>query len=59
MDEKELGSIEVGKCADLAVWNRDLRTVQTVEDLDRLQVVATYLAGKPSYQQLPPHGPAE
>jgi predicted amidohydrolase YtcJ len=49
-DEKDLGSIETGKCADFAVWNRDLRTVRTSQDLDRLQVVATYVAGEPTHQ---------
>jgi len=49
-DENELGSVEVGKCADLAVWNTDLTKVGPA-DIDRLQVVATYLAGKPTYQR--------
>jgi predicted amidohydrolase YtcJ len=49
-DEKELGSIEVGKCADFAVWNRDLRAIRTPADLDRLEVLATYVAGQPTYQ---------
>jgi predicted amidohydrolase YtcJ len=49
-DEKTLGSLEPGKIADLAVWNRDLRDVTTATDVDGLQVVATYLAGKPVWQ---------
>jgi predicted amidohydrolase YtcJ len=49
-DEKDLGSIETRKCADLAVWNRDLRAIRTSRDLDRLQVVATYVAGEQTHQ---------
>lgn len=48
-DEKELGSIEIGKCADFAIWNRDLRTIRTTRDLGQLAVVATYVAGLPTY----------
>jgi len=44
-DEKELGSIEVGKWADFTVWNMDLRTV-TAANLDALQTVGTYLGGR-------------
>lgn len=44
-DEKELGSIEVGKQADLAVWNMDLNRVD-LSNLHRLKVTATYLAGR-------------
>jgi predicted amidohydrolase YtcJ len=49
-DERELGTIEADKYADFAVWNRDLRAIRTARDLDRLQVVATYLAGEPTHQ---------
>jgi predicted amidohydrolase YtcJ len=52
-DERELGSIEVGKQGDLAVWNADLRTVRTAADVDRLQVVTTYLSGQPTWTAAP------
>ena len=48
-DEKELGSLGMGKVADLAVWNTDLRQV-TERNLDALKVVATYLGGRVTYQ---------
>ena len=47
-DEAELGSIEMGKCADFAVWNNDLTGV-TADNLDGLQVTQTYLAGNCVY----------
>ena len=47
-DESDLGSIEVGKFADLAVWNGDLRDVG-LNDIDRLKVLATYVAGRQTY----------
>jgi len=47
MDEEELGSLEVGKLADLAVWNKDLRTIGTAAQLDGLRVLSTYLGGRP------------
>jgi predicted amidohydrolase YtcJ len=46
--EKEVGSIEPGKFADLAVLDRDLMTCP-VEDLKDTKVVQTYLAGKRVY----------
>lgn len=52
-DERELGSIEVGKQADVAIWNSDLRTVRTAADVDRLQVLATYVSGQPTWTALP------
>jgi len=47
-DEKEMGSVEVGKHADFALWNADVRTVAPSR-LDELEVVATYLSGRPTY----------
>jgi predicted amidohydrolase YtcJ len=52
-DERELGSIEVGKQADLAVWNTDLRMVRTAADVDRLQVLATYVSGEQKWTAPP------
>lgn len=49
-DEKELGSLEPGKAADFVVWNRDLRTVQTADDVKGLAVQATFLGGKAVYR---------
>lgn len=49
-DEKELGSLEAGKCADFVVWDRDLRTIKTGQDLDSLKPQVTYLAGKAVYE---------
>ena len=42
--EKELGSLEVGKLADLVVWNTDLLTCQPIELL-KAEVELTILAG--------------
>ncbi|MFK7735647.1 MAG: amidohydrolase family protein, partial [Pirellulaceae bacterium] len=46
--ERELGSIEVGKRADLALWDRDLFTCEPKEILDA-QVNATILNGEVVY----------
>jgi len=54
-DEDELGSLEVGKWADLAVWNNDLGKV-TRENIDELKVVATYVAGRQTYAEGSPGG---
>lgn len=43
--EKKIGSIEPGKYADLAVWDRDLYTVVT-EQLKDMQCVLTVFNGK-------------
>ena len=49
-DEKELGSLEPGKCADFVVWNKDLRTIRSGRDLADLAAQATYLGGKSVYE---------
>jgi hypothetical protein len=46
--EKEVGSIEVGKWADLVVLDRDLLTCP-VEEVRGTRVVETYLAGRRVY----------
>jgi len=48
-DEQDLGSLRPGKLADLVIWDRDLRTVKTAEDIRRLKVRATYLGGRCVY----------
>lgn len=48
--EKKVGSIEVGKYADLAVWDRDLYTVPT-EQLKDLQCQLTVFDGKIVYRR--------
>jgi hypothetical protein len=48
-DEQDMGSIEVGKYGDLAVWAQDLRQVNDA-DLDSLEVVATYIGGREVYR---------
>jgi predicted amidohydrolase YtcJ len=47
--EKEVGSIEVGKQADLAVLDRDLLTCP-LDDVKETKVLATYLGGKRVYE---------
>ena len=49
-DEKELGSLEEGKAADLVVWNKDLTAIKSPRDVEGLSVQATYVAGKAVYQ---------
>jgi len=41
-----VGSLQPGKLADLVIWDRDLRAVETAEDVRRLKVQATYLGGR-------------
>ncbi|MDH5235352.1 MAG: amidohydrolase family protein, partial [Gemmatimonadota bacterium] len=48
--EQKVGSIEVGKYADLAVWDRDLYTVPT-EQLKDLQCQMTVFNGKIVYRR--------
>lgn len=46
--EKQVGSLEPGKLADLVVLDRDLMTC-SADDVSGTQVVATYLGGKQVY----------
>jgi predicted amidohydrolase YtcJ len=48
-DENDLGSLTPGKLADFAVWNSDLRTIKTANDLAKLRVTATFVGGKKVY----------
>jgi predicted amidohydrolase YtcJ len=43
--EDKIGSIEVGKYADLAVWDRDPYTVAT-DDLKEMRCLMTLFNGK-------------
>ena len=52
-DEKELGSLEVGKKADFVVWNKDLNKIQSVSDLAELKPKATFVAGKVVFESKP------
>lgn len=50
-EEKEKGSIEEGKLADLAVWEQNLYTVRPEpDDIKALKVLMTILGGKIVYQ---------
>jgi predicted amidohydrolase YtcJ len=54
--EKKIGSVEVGKYADLAVWDRDLYTVATAQ-LKDLKCLLTIFDGKVVYRA--PDSPIE
>ena len=49
--EKEIGSIEKGKLADLAVWNKDIYEIKTNEIKD-LKAEATIVGGKVVYGKI-------
>ncbi len=53
--ENKVGSIEPGKYADLAVWDRDLYTVST-DALKEMRCLLTFLGGRVVYQA--PEAPA-
>jgi predicted amidohydrolase YtcJ len=52
--EKKIGSVEVGKYADLAVWDKDMYTVPTAQ-LKDLKCLLTIFNGKIVYRA--PDGP--
>lgn len=47
--EKKIGSIEVGKYADLAVWDRDLDTVPT-DEIKNMKCLMTIFNGEIVYR---------
>ena len=49
-EEKEKGSIEVGKLADFVILDRDIMTVD-IDDVKETQVLQTYLGGQIVYDQ--------
>lgn len=53
--EKKIGSLEVGKQADLAVWDRDLYTVPS-DQIKDLKCMMTLIDGEVVYTALAPNG---
>jgi predicted amidohydrolase YtcJ len=51
--DDQTGSLEAGKQADFVVLDRDLLTCP-VDDIRDIQVLQTYLAGKPVYERKEP-----
>lgn len=49
-DEKDLGSLEVGKKADFVIWNKDLRQVSSASQLAQIKPKATYVGGRPVFE---------
>ncbi|MFH0958991.1 MAG: amidohydrolase family protein [Pseudomonadota bacterium] len=52
-DEKELGSLEVGKKADFVIWNQDLKKIESATDLAELKPKATFIGGKIVFESNP------
>jgi predicted amidohydrolase YtcJ len=48
--EREIGSIEIGKLADMAVWNRDYYSVSKDEIKD-IKAVMTFMGGRIVYEK--------
>lgn len=52
-DERELGSLEVGKKADFVIWNKALNSVSSVSDLDELKPKATFVGARIIFESEP------
>lgn len=52
-DEKELGSLEIGKKADFVIWNKDLKKIESASDLAELKPKATFVGGKIVFESNP------
>ncbi|ASN04356.1 amidohydrolase [Virgibacillus necropolis] len=50
-DEKNVGSIEVGKLADFAVLDSDPTSIDPMEIKD-IEIIATFINGKPVYEKV-------
>jgi hypothetical protein len=50
--EKQVGLIDVGKDADIAVWNRNMHEIPA-DDLRNLTCEPTLVAGKMVYRRAP------
>jgi predicted amidohydrolase YtcJ len=50
-EEKEKGSIEKGKLADMVVWSHDLLSLDPKEDLSDLQVETTIVNGNVVFER--------
>jgi predicted amidohydrolase YtcJ len=48
--EREIGSIEIGKFADMSVWDRDYYSVSKDEIKD-VKAVMTFVGGKSVYEK--------
>ena len=49
-DEKEVGTLAPGACADFVIWNKDLQGIKAAADTLTLAPQATYLAGRAVYR---------
>lgn len=45
-DDKDIGSLEIGKMADFVIWNRDLNEVTSASQLSGISPNATFVGGK-------------
>ena len=50
--EKEIGSIETGKLADMAVWDRDYYSIPK-DEIKNVKAVLTFMGGKIVYERQP------
>jgi predicted amidohydrolase YtcJ len=48
--ENKIGSLEVGKCADMAIFAKSLRKIAPEHLIEQAKVVGTLLNGKFTYR---------